>query len=142
MITAVSNFIEFLKEHKVFYRYEKVDNETEMIEISYKGKKIESITVNFFFGADGKDVNMHCFSLCKAPKEKYIEVLEKLNRFNIEFRWVKFFIDAEETEVSASADAIISDSTAAEVCFEYFIRIHILIEEIYEDLMRTIWSSS
>jgi len=139
MITAVNNFIGHLKENEWHYTYRTLSNDVENIGITLKGEHIQAVTVEFFFDKKGKDVNISSYSIARVPKEKINKMLEKINALNRKYRWINFYID-DDNDISASYDAIVNDDTAAEICMEHFYYFYNIIDEIYEEIMKTIWS--
>lgn len=76
------------------------------------------------------------FALCKA--EHFLEVLMKLNDYNMEYRWAKFFMefaeDAQSATLSMSIDNIVFPGTAGVECFQATRALISIMGEVLSDL--------
>ena len=82
-------------------------------------------------------VIIRCYGIYPVPKNKRTLVLKTLNRLNMNYRWVKFYLD-EDSEVAAGADAIINPHTVADVTYEMVIRTLNIIDDSYAQIKETV----
>ena len=82
-------------------------------------------------------VIIRCYGIYKVPKNKRTMVLKTLNQLNMNYRWVKFYLD-EDSEVAAGADAIINPHTAADVTYEMVVRTLNIIDDSYAQIKSTL----
>ena len=97
--------------------------------------------VYFFFDPDEHAVSIRIFNLLKAPIDRMPQVMDLINTLNGEYRWIKFFKDAD-CKVNVQADAIISPETSGKIAFEILARSMKIIDEIYPRFMKAIWADS
>ena len=95
--------------------------------------------VVFFFDADGHSMSVRVFNLVKVPVDKQLPVIEVLNSLNTEYRWVKFYINAEY-DVNVQLDAIVNSETSGPVAVELLLRTMKIIDEVYPRIMKAVWS--
>ena len=56
-----------------------------------------------------------------------------------EYRWVKFYINAEY-DVNVQLDAIVNSETSGPVAVELLLRTMKIIDEVYPRIMKAVWS--
>lgn len=82
-------------------------------------------------------VILRCYGIYPVPKNKKTLMLKTLNQLNMNYRWVKFYLD-EDSEVAAGADAIINPHTAADVTYEMTVRTLNIIDDSYAQIRGTL----
>ena len=85
------------------------------------------------------DLAIRIFSLVRCPDDKRKAMCKFLNELNAKYRYVKFAID-DSNSVSLEADLPSCTTNPGEVAVEYFIRVLKIVDDIYPDLMRALWS--
>ncbi len=140
MLSTTKQFVKFLEKKDIrFTHYEATEKRREIIKVGFKGENKDGIEVLFFFDPSEKAVGVKCFSIAKVPEAKLANMYALLNNLNGEYRWVKFYID-DENEVTASSDATITKATADEVCYDRLLRFLDIVDEVYPQIMKTLWS--
>lgn len=129
----------FFDEKGIKYTYFEPDEKSgEVLKVTFGADNKESISILFFFDADGDSVNVKSFSIAKVAEGKLMEMYTLINELNYEYRWIKFYLD-KDNEVAASGDAIINEETAGDECMEIVLRYVNIIDEVYPRLMKVIW---
>ena len=140
MLSTTKQFVKFLEKKDIrFTHYEATEKRREIIKVGFKGENKDGIEVLFFFDPSEKAVGVKSFSIAKVPEAKLASMYALLNNLNGEYRWVKFYID-DENEVTASSDAAITKATADEVCYDRLLRFLDIVDEVYPQIMKTLWS--
>jgi hypothetical protein len=80
-------------------------------------------------------VIIRCYGIYPVAKNKRTPMLKALNQLNMNYRWVKFYLD-EDSEVAAGADAIINPHTAADVTYEMVVRTLNIIDDGYAQIKK------
>lgn len=134
MTTATQIFANFLDEKGVRYNVE----DEHILSIKYSGDNALDIRLLFFFGEDGRDVAIRCFSVAKVPSEKLARAHETCSKLNAKWRWLKFYVDSDN-EVTVADDAVVEPNTLGAECFELMLRCVDIVDKAYPDIMGTIW---
>ncbi len=134
MNTAARLFSEYLEQKNI--KYDVIDDD--FISIKYHGKNAPSISIDFIFDNDGKSVAVRSFSIAKIPEEKYTAACVVCSELNNEYRWTKFYLDADN-ELAAAMDALIDPYTTGQECFALLLRNIRIIDEAYPNIMRMLW---
>lgn len=138
MVNTAIEFIKRLDSEGKKYTSEERKDQSDVVSLNFSAKNCNSMTIRFFFDGDGKSVAVRCFSLCTYTKEKVPEAIYESNKLNNEYRWVRFSID-KDNELAVSADAIITEQSAADVCYELLARMVNIIDDTYPRYMRIRW---
>lgn len=101
--------------------------------------KTTQMDFHFIFDQDGHSVTMRVFKLFVAPVDRQLPILELMNRFNREYRWVKFAMD-QENWVNLQDDAIVNETTSGPICMELMLRAVKIIDDTYPTFMHEVWA--
>ncbi len=115
-----------------------LDNGGSLVVCGVNGQNNARYDVLFLFDPDGKGVSPRVPGILTFPEEKRPQFLELVNELNGKYRWVKFSL--REGRVNVQADASITDDTSGRVCVELFLRIIKIIDDVYPEFMRTLWT--
>ena len=115
--------------------------ERPMISMNFGGGDFSytHITINVIFDEDGESAQVLTSPIASVPPEKTSRLLLTLNDCNTKFRWVKFYLDADN-DVIADGDVLFDEQNAADVVIEMVMRAASIIDDAYADIMRGIWS--
>lgn len=97
-------FVKKLDEIEVKYDIDENEDGYDWLGIQQVGEHSNNIYMQFFIDDSLLNMQIKQFSLCKITEEKEGDMLKILNELNAEYRWVKFYIDMENKEVTASMD--------------------------------------
>jgi hypothetical protein len=125
----------YLDEQGIKYQ---VKNDRKVL-ITYKGDNLETIPINVFFDEDDDPVvQLVCWEILnfKAREEQAIQLCNKLN---LQYRWVKFYIDNDKDMV-ASLDATFDEETCGEICLSLVRRMVSIIDDVYPEVAKARWA--
>ena len=137
---ATNLITEAFDEHGI--KYDVVERaDASIVEAAFAVESGPQVVVHFISRDDDNDVAVRIFGLvCKVPEAKRPAVMEACNTLNGKIRFVKFYLDRENS-VNAEMDlpVRVEDSCVGECCFELFVRImqildtefHVLAEALY-----------
>jgi hypothetical protein len=94
---------------------------------------------NVFFDEDDDPVvQLVCWEILnfKAREEQAIQLCNKLN---LQYRWVKFYIDNDKDMV-ASLDATFDEETCGEICLSLVRRMVSIIDDVYPEVAKARWA--
>ncbi len=144
MFEATKTFIEKLEEKNLKYEFYPCDENKsyayEGLGLNLSTNNITSVNIEVFFSADGFDVGIRCFELCKTSEEKFATTLELINKINKQYFYVKFCID-EEYNIIAAADTNIKpeDIDFGSRLIDFVSDFMSVLDEVYPELMKEIW---
>ncbi len=95
--------------------------------------------MTLFFHEDNRSLTIRIFKLFNVPIDKRLQILEQMNEFNANYRWLKFFID-KDSRASVQMDALINENNSGEVAIELMLRANSIIDKTYSAFMHTIWA--
>ncbi len=101
--------------------------------------KNTSVRVRAIIDDDGTHVGIRCYGFASVPENKFANALLTCNDCNNKYRWVKFVIDSD-LDVNAEDDAIVSPDTAGDEIFELLLRMIGIVDDVYPEFMKSIWS--
>ena len=101
-------------------------------------REMTQYDVSLFFFEDGKSLTLRIFRLFTVPVDKRLDILEQMNTFNRDYRWVKFFVD-KENRASLQIDAIADEETSGKIPLELMLRTNTIIDSTYPAFMHIIW---
>lgn len=107
--------------------------------VVFNGKTAKNVMVHFISHADSNDVAVRIPVLATAPEEKFLDVLELINTLNLRFRYIKLAL-SPKYDIILSCDIPQRTSNLGDVCLELFARIMQIVDELYPELMKLIWS--
>lgn len=114
-------------------------NNLSAVVVGFTGRNVKNILVHFISVNEHNDVSVRIPVLTNVPLDKRSAALNYLNEANIRFRYIKLSL-MPGGEVTLTCDVPDSVTNVGEVCFELFIRITRIVEEVYPQLMKTIWA--
>ena len=138
MQETTKRFLQCMDSEQIKYEA-KEREEKDWVGVKYNGNNINTISIQFFFDLGGKDVALRVFTIAKVPQNKTADMLKTLNELMVEYRWLRFYLDADN-EVTASYDATITAETAAPVAKELMFRTLNIVDECYPRIMQTLWA--
>lgn len=139
MQETTKRFLQHLDSEKIKYEAKERKEQSDWVCVKYQGDNVDPVTIQFFFGLDGKDVALRVFTIAKVPQNKTVDMLKTLNELMVEYRWLRFYLDADN-EVTASYDATITAETAAPVSTELMFRTLNIVDDCYPRIMKTLWT--
>ena len=141
MLEVVASFINTLEEKEIKYRHTapEKDGDREIIRVGYKGDHGNDLDFVFIFDDNNRSVNIKVWSICKVSEEKLVDMYVTLNELNYEYRWIKLYLDSDN-EVTLSGDAVLSEMSAGDECFELLVRYLGILDDIFPRLMKVIWA--
>lgn len=107
--------------------------------VGYNGKVAKNVMVHFISHADTNDVAVRIPVLATAPEEKFLDILELINTLNLRFRYIKLAL-SPKYDVILSCDVPLRTSNVGDVCLELFARLMQIVDELYPEIMKLIWS--
>lgn len=130
----VKSFINHLKKNDIKYNQE----DDHVISISFKGDNIDRVKAYVFFDEDGDPyVHLKCWTI-SSFKNNVEKGLLLCNALNIEYRWVRFYID-KDFDLSADMDAKIDILTCGENCLFLVKRIANIVDDAYPQIAKCRW---
>ena len=135
MVLCAEKFIERLNAEGLRYSVNELDGGKVYISLGFGGR-----STDFFF--DGRDEGSHVAIRTifdKCPEDRFAELIVVCNALNVEYRWVKFYVD-KDNDIMVSDDAIVSPETAGEECFELLVHTISILNDVKPTLMRAIYS--
>lgn len=126
----VKLFTDKLDAEGVKYR---VNPDQPVVRLGYRGDNFEGLTFTFAFDDDGESVALRVFSIAKFDKEDLPHAYRFCSMMNMEYRWIKFYVDRDD-EFTAAIDAVISPETAGEECYELLGRAVAIVDDVYGKL--------
>lgn len=73
------------------------------------------------------------------PETKLEGMWSLQNSLNARFRWARFYTD-NDNDVVLQCDAVLTEATAADVCFELSLRLLNIADEAYPEMMKQLWA--
>ena len=94
------------------------------------------IDVRFISNDDDNDVAVRVFGLiCRVPGNRRAAVLEACNTLNRKIRFVKFYLDPEDSvNMEVDLPIAVNDDCVGECCFELFARIMSILDDEFHTL--------
>ncbi|MCD8085328.1 MAG: YbjN domain-containing protein [Clostridiales bacterium] len=139
MNRAAQSYINVLKENglKVKETFETSDGQT----VVKCGWNLANTTIDVLvaFEDNCKYAALRCFRIARAPEARLGQVLLTCNDLNKYYKWVKFYLDDDDT-VTGEIDAILDAATCGAVCFELMIRMTKIVDDAYSKLMKAIYA--
>lgn len=141
MIYKATNLIvEAFNTHDIKYDVIERDDAS-IVKAGFAVESGPQVVANFISRDDDNDVAVRIFGLvCKVPEKRRPAVMEACNTLNGKIRFVKFYLDRENSvNVEVDLPVRTDDCCVGECCFELFIRLmkilddefHVLAEALY-----------
>ncbi len=130
-------FQRYMDSHGI--RYGALNNN--VVSVTYTGTNCQSIAILVAFDQSGNNyVEFASYSIGAVnTDEKYANAIVLCNQFNKQYRWVKLFVD-DERAIVAKADAIVDFSSVGAECSEMVNRMVRIIDDVYPEFMRLMWT--
>lgn len=123
---------------KINYHVNHIGNQWELV--AGVNGKANTYQVKFICKDDGKsDVAVRIFGLAHYPDHRRSVALPILNEFQRKYRFIKLTLD-KSGDVNLEYDLPACQSNVGASCVELFLRIMKIVDEIYPDLMRSVWN--
>ncbi len=136
MNASVQNIIDYMNSNNVKYDVEYYEDRT-VFSLGYSISN-GSIRIKVIVNDKGSTAALRCYTICKCPEDKVASMLKVCNKFNNQYKWVKFLID-DDSDVCAENDALINPSTAGDDVTTLIYFMVDIIDKIYPEAMRVIW---
>lgn len=129
-------FIDYLESKGIKY----TDRDEHLVTVSYSGDNIQSIKFYVAFDKDGDGmVQIYGWDIGSFDGDKTAKGIEVCNEMNKKYRWVKFYLDADN-DVCVSTDSYICEANAGSVCLNLVRRMINIVDEAYPSFMRALWA--
>ncbi|MCD7748614.1 MAG: YbjN domain-containing protein [Oscillospiraceae bacterium] len=106
------------------------------------GWRMENTTLDVIaiFPEGGKYVWIRCLNFAKCPKDHMGQVMIACNALNMQYKWVKFYVDADG-DVQAEDDAIVDSATVGTETMELVLRMAQIVDEAYPVIMKAVYGA-
>lgn len=95
--------------------------------------------IRFISSDDDNDVAVRISPLARVPESKTGEMLKLINDFHNRYRYIRFCLDSDN-DLIVSYDIAVKAENIGETAIEIFIRFSQILDDIYPEIMRVIWS--
>lgn len=89
---------------------------------------------------DEKSFNMKGYDFIKVPADKIDRMYKAVNELNTKLRWIKFYVDEKDLEITAECDAVIDLDTCGAEAWELICRMVGIVDRSIETLQRGLWA--
>lgn len=121
------------------FKYREVRNGTGLMVgmggLDHKGR----MDVVVVFDDDDSAVGVRAFDICSVSPDKVDKIYEVCSDLNARFRWVRFYVDSDNS-ITAADDAVIQLATVGEEVFELVARMTSIVDDAYPELMKALWT--
>jgi hypothetical protein len=117
-----------------------VIDEDSRLRISYRVENKGSIEVVVIFDENERAVALRSFDFCKVPDAKKSAIYEVCSKMNMEYRWIKFFLDERDNTVTLSDDAVIQLESCGEEILDLINRMVSIGDDAYPSFMKALWA--
>jgi len=112
-------------------KFEKFETEdSSAIQLTFNGHNVEGAKIRFFSTDNEADVAMFAFNIIHCPVGGEFKLLTTLNQLNKHYRYVKFYLDAEN-DVCVSFDLLLATPNVGYACYEIAMRAMRVIDAAY-----------
>ena len=132
--TCASLFAKFLESKDLNFDAKELENGRAVVNFPYNGK----IARIFFSGDNGTYMSMYLV-FESVPAEKTADMLVLCNELNNTYKWVKFYLD-DDNSLILQDDAILSVDNAADEVFELMLRMFDIGKECKNQIMKAIYA--
>ena len=123
-----------LQDKDLNYQTDIANDGTSVILFPFQGKVVRM----FFSGENGKYLSMYLV-FERVPDEKVTDVILKCNELNCQYKWFSFYVDKDK-DITLQNDAILTESTAADVALELLVRMVKISDEVKPAIMKAIYA--
>ncbi len=130
MTQSTSNFLAYLDNIGVLYKYTERHGRSDIISFRYKLDNGRAVEVIAFFEPDGKNAAFRCYMGLSPTPSKRLKALEFINSVNQKYRCVKLYLD--EDELAAGCDVLLPTEDTGGYCYRYLELFIYVLNEVYE----------
>ena len=95
--------------------------------------------IRFLSSDDDNDVAVRISPLVRVPEDKTGEILKLINGYHSRYRYIRFCLDSDN-DLIAGYDLAVKAENIGETALEIFIRFSQVLDDVYPEIMRVIWS--
>lgn len=95
--------------------------------------------IRFLSSDDDNDVAVRISPLVRVPENKTGEILKLINGYHSRYRYIRFCLDSDN-DLIAGYDLAVKAENIGETALEIFIRFSQILDDVYPEIMRVIWS--
>lgn len=116
--------------------------DSESVDAGFQVEGGSSVLVHFISTDNDNDVAIRIFNfLHDIPANKLDGVLKTINQANHKYRFINIVLDdTNDINVSYDLPTRVPDDSVGPICCEIFIRWMKILDGVYPDIMRTLWS--
>ena len=118
-----------------------VTNDFSVVIVGFSAEKAPGRDFFFFSSDNDNDVKVRCEPIASIPPEKKLQALRIINNYTSDKAFAGLSID-ENNRLRIGFDIPIesSDATVGPIAYEFMVRSVNIIDDIYPDIMKLIWS--
>ncbi|WP_160214159.1 YbjN domain-containing protein [Adlercreutzia aquisgranensis] len=142
MASGASNaqlFCDLLDEKEIKYQTNDLQDGDVLVQMSWNAENAPTIEIYVILDGDGESCAIRALPQVRVPENKLEGVWSLANSLNARFRWARFYTDSDN-DVVLQCDAVLTETTAADVCFELSLRLLNIADEAYPDMMKQLWA--
>lgn len=139
MFKATREIYEMLQQEEELRVFAEDHEETSEVWMQFSVKNGGKYCLRFISADDDNDVMVGIFGLMRIAEEKMPAMLELINHLNGSYRFVKFDID-EDNDLNLTYDFPLDCISPAACAKEMVIRFVQTLNEVYPQLMNTLWN--
>ena len=126
--TATQDFINYLESKNIKYTYIGMQDEKELLTISYTLDNFENLTLMCIFNNDSEEVSLRMWEIVTTTAAK-TRVLFVLNTLNADYKFVKFVYDESDSTVQAELDMYIDGEHCGRSIYDAMLCIFRIVDE-------------
>ena len=139
MLDMTKPFVLALEHRKIHYSHKELKDGNDLIAVTFTGKEIPSVTLNYIFDEKQNNINVRVYDLIPVIKERYLDqVLEAANELNARYRFTKFVVDMDKRTIHLELDMFARADFSAYVSFQAMSLIMRVCDASYQTLMSAI----
>lgn len=131
MTQSTSNFLAYLDNIGVLYKYTERHGRSDIVSLRYKLDNGRTVDIIAFFESDGKNAALRCYMGLSLTPSKRFKALEFINSVNQKYRCVKLYFD--EDELAAGCDMLLPTGDTGAFCYMYLELFIYVLNEVYEN---------
>lgn len=116
-----------------------VDDEETIMRVGWKLDNTK-IADYIIFDEGDEHIQIQGRDFIQVPENKYDIMLDVINSCNMEYRWIKFYLNKEQGEIVAMTDAIIQLDSCSEEIDELMHRMNNIVDDAYTKFMKALWA--
>ena len=142
MATGATNaqlFCDLLDEKEIKYQTNDLQDGDVLVQMSWNAENAPTIEIYVILDGDGESCAIRALPQVRVPEAKLEGMWALENSLNGRFRWARFYTD-NDNDVVLQCDAVLTEATAADVCFELSLRLLNIADEAYPEMMKQLWA--